>query len=66
MCEWLLDKGIISEDMCKAGLRASRHVSSAVIRGHVDTPRAMCETMEFSGLTANAADPIEPRPSLLR
>jgi hypothetical protein len=48
VCEWLLDKGIISEDMCKAGLRASRHVPSAVIRGHIDTLRAVCETMGFA------------------
>jgi len=46
--EWLLDKGIISQGMCKAGLRASRHVPSAIISGHVDTLKAVCETMNFA------------------
>ena len=48
VCEWLLVKGIISQGMCKAGFCASRHVPSAVIKGHIDTLRAVCETMGFA------------------
>ena len=47
VCDWLLEKSIITMDMCKAGLRASRHIPSAVIKGHIETIKAVCEEMAF-------------------
>ncbi|NDD63714.1 MAG: AAA family ATPase [Acidobacteria bacterium] len=47
VCEYLLENKLIPEGACRAGLKAVRHVPSAVLATHIETLDAIAEKLYF-------------------